>query len=151
MVLGQEISVMFIKQYAKPGDQFVGGEQQGALPRASLVTRGVIGNRSDRIDLLGCRFFCHVAESWRWSPPNARELAFVPMLACVTVLFPFNTHLAFYATFWGGCWLMLLALYAGCLGAQDRFQNIQCGEAAMTTSKRSGYHFQQCRDLVEMS
>jgi len=46
----------------------------------------------------------------------------VPMLACVAVLFPLNTHLAFYATFWGGCWLMLLALYAGCLGAQDRFQ-----------------------------
>lgn len=109
------------KDYAQPGDPFLGGEQQGAFHAHHwllevLSETGVIG--------LICWLagFYAMWRAWRWSPPKARELAFVPMLACVAVLFPFNTHLAFYATFWGGCWLLLLALYAGCLGAQDRFK-----------------------------
>ena len=110
------------KQYADANDPFITGQQQGALHAHHwllevLSETGVIG------------IFCWLIgfyamwRAWCWSPPHARELAFVPMLACVAVLFPFNTHLAFYASFWGGCWLMLLAIYAGCLGAQDRFQS----------------------------
>ena len=34
-------------------------------------------------------------------------------------LFPFNTHLAFYSTFWGGLTLLLAALFAGSLLARD--------------------------------
>ena len=41
------------------------------------------------------------------------------MLALAVTLFPFNTHLAFYSTFWGGLALMLAALYAGSLLARD--------------------------------
>ena len=37
------------------------------------------------------------------------------MLALLVTVFPFNTHLAFYSTFWGGVALMLAALYAGSL------------------------------------
>ena len=116
------------KQYAEANDPFTKGEQQGALHAHHwllevLSETGVIGLICW---LLG---FYAMWRAWRWSPPRARELAFVPMLACVVVLFPINTHLAFYATFWGGCWLMLLALYAGCLGAQDRFNAPGC-EAA---------------------
>ena len=108
------------KQYADTDDRFIKGEQQGALHAHHwllevLSETGVIGLMCW---LLG---FYAMWRAWRWSPPSARELAFVPMLACVVVLFPINTHLAFYASFWGACWLMLLALYAGCLGAQDRF------------------------------
>ena len=108
------------KQYAEADDPFIGDKQQGALHAHHwllevLSETGVIG--------LICWLigFYAMWRAWRWSPPRARELAFVPMLACVVVLFPLNTHLAFYATFWGGTWLMLLAIYAGCLGAQDRF------------------------------
>ena len=41
------------------------------------------------------------------------------MLALAVTLFPFNTHLAFYSTFWGGLTLLLAALFAGSLLARD--------------------------------
>ena len=41
------------------------------------------------------------------------------MIALVATLFPFNTHLAFYSTFWGGLVLLLCALYAGSLLANE--------------------------------
>ncbi len=112
------------KQYAEADDPFISGDQQGALHAHHwllevLSETGVIGL------IFWLAGFYAMWRAWRWSPANARQLAFVPMLACIAVLFPLNTHLAFYATFWGGCWLMLLALYAGCLGAQDRFQPSQ--------------------------
>jgi len=37
------------------------------------------------------------------------------MLALAVTVFPFNTHLAFYSTFWGGLTLLLAAMYAGSL------------------------------------
>ena len=41
------------------------------------------------------------------------------MWALVVTVFPFNTHLAFYSTFWGGLTLLLAALYAGSLLSRD--------------------------------
>jgi hypothetical protein len=43
----------------------------------------------------------------------------VPGLALAVTVFPLNTHLAFYSTFWGGLTLLLAALYAGALFARD--------------------------------
>ena len=53
--------------------------------------------------------------AWRFSSPVAREQARPAMLALGVTVFPFNTHLAFYSTFWGGLTLLLAALYAGSL------------------------------------
>ena len=41
------------------------------------------------------------------------------MLALAVTVFPLNTHLAFYSTFWGGLTLLLAALYAGSLLARE--------------------------------
>lgn len=57
--------------------------------------------------------------AWRYADAVARERARPAMLALVVTLFPFNTHLAFYSTFWGGLTLLLAALYAGSLLARD--------------------------------
>lgn len=57
--------------------------------------------------------------AWRFAPPEARERARPAMLALAVTVFPFNTHLAFYSTFWGGLTLLLAALYAGSLLARD--------------------------------
>ena len=58
--------------------------------------------------------------AWRYAGPVAREHARPAMLALLVTVFPFNTHLAFYSTFWGGVALMLAALYAGSLLGRDR-------------------------------
>lgn len=57
--------------------------------------------------------------AWRYATPTARDRARPAMLALAVTVFPFNTHLAFYSTFWGGLTLLLAALYAGSLLARD--------------------------------
>jgi O-antigen ligase len=57
--------------------------------------------------------------AWRYADDAAREHARPAMLALAVTMFPFNTHLAFYSTFWGGLTLLLAALYAGSLLARE--------------------------------
>jgi O-antigen ligase len=56
--------------------------------------------------------------AWRYADQLARRQARPAMLALAITVFPFNTHLAFYSTFWGGLTLLLAALYAGSLLAR---------------------------------
>ena len=57
--------------------------------------------------------------AWNFAEPDARRRARPAMLALAVTVFPLNTHLAFYSTFWGGLTLMLAALFAGSLLARD--------------------------------
>lgn len=57
--------------------------------------------------------------AWRYADAAARRRARPAMLALAVTVFPLNTHLAFYSTFWGGLTLLLAALYAGSLLARD--------------------------------
>ncbi|WP_407460424.1 O-antigen ligase [Xanthomonas campestris pv. raphani] len=57
--------------------------------------------------------------AWRYSSPAARAQARPAMIALVATVFPLNTHLAFYSSFWGGLSLMLAGLYAGALLNDD--------------------------------
>lgn len=57
--------------------------------------------------------------AWRYASMEARDRARPAMLALAVTVFPFNTHLAFYSTFWGGLALLLAALYAGSLLAHE--------------------------------
>ncbi|WP_411833924.1 O-antigen ligase family protein [Pseudoxanthomonas mexicana] len=57
--------------------------------------------------------------AWRFASPADKERARPAMLALTVTVFPFNTHLAFYSTFWGGLTLLLAALYVGSLLARD--------------------------------
>lgn len=57
--------------------------------------------------------------AWRYSSPTARAQARPAMVALLVTVFPFNTHLAFYSSFWGGLTLMLAGLYAGALLNED--------------------------------
>ncbi len=68
--------------------------------------------------------------AWRFASPLAREQARPAMLALAVTVFPLNTHLAFYSTFWGGFTLLLSALFAGTLLARatpDTEPGLQAG------------------------
>jgi hypothetical protein len=43
----------------------------------------------------------------------------MPAIALAVTVFPLNTHLAFYSSFWGGLTLMLVGLYVGALFGDD--------------------------------
>jgi O-antigen ligase len=53
--------------------------------------------------------------AWVYAGPVARAQARPAALALAATVFPLNTHLAFYSTFWGGVTILLAALYAGAL------------------------------------
>ena len=57
--------------------------------------------------------------AWRYAEPEARERARPAMLALAASVFPLNTHLAAYSTFWGSVLLLLAALYAGSLWGRE--------------------------------
>ena len=57
--------------------------------------------------------------AWRYADADARAHARPAMLALAVTVFPLNTHLASYSTFWGGVLLLLAALYAGSLLSRD--------------------------------
>jgi O-antigen ligase len=57
--------------------------------------------------------------AWNYADARARRAARPAMLALAVTVFPLNTHLAFYSTFWGGLTLLLAALYSGSLLARD--------------------------------
>lgn len=58
--------------------------------------------------------------AWRFASAEGRERARAPALALLATVFPLNTHLAFYSTFWGGLTLLLVALFAGSLMSDRR-------------------------------
>lgn len=57
--------------------------------------------------------------AWRFAKPAARARAALPAVALAVTVFPINTHLAFYSSFWGGFTLLLAGLYVGALFGED--------------------------------
>jgi len=66
--------------------------------------------------------------AWAFADAASRDAARPAMLALLVTVFPFNTHLAFYSTFWGGLTLLLAALYAGSLLADTSEEPVQRNE-----------------------
>lgn len=58
--------------------------------------------------------------AWRRAGDGARAAALAPGLALAVMLFPLNTHFAFYSSFWGLLFAWLLALYAAALARSAR-------------------------------
>lgn len=57
--------------------------------------------------------------AWWYAGDATKERARPAMLALAVTVFPFNTHLAFYSSFWGGVTLLLAGLYVGSLLARE--------------------------------
>lgn len=106
------------KAYAEADDQFVEWGRPGAFHAHQIVLEvlaetGVVGL------LLWLAAAALALRGWRYASPEARRRAAAPALALAVTVFPLNTHLAFYSTFWGGVTLLLAALYGGALMARD--------------------------------
>lgn len=102
----------------QPGEQAEWGEGP-ALHAHQLVLE--VASETGGIGLLLWLAGAALAwRAWRYADARSRMQARPAALALLVTVFPFNTHLAFYSTFWGGLTLMLCALYAGSLLAHDR-------------------------------
>lgn len=106
------------RAYADAGDQFTEWGQPGAFHAHQIVLEvlaetGIVGL------LLWLAAAALAIRGWRYANAEARRRAAAPALAIAVTVFPLNTHLAFYSTFWGGVTLLLAALYAGALMARD--------------------------------
>ncbi|HEY0502050.1 MAG TPA: O-antigen ligase family protein [Lysobacter sp.] len=100
-----------------PGEVAAWGE--GPALHAHQIVLEVLSETGAFGLLLWLAGFALAWRAWRYANAEARERARPAMLALVVTVFPFNTHLAFYSTFWGGLALLLAALYAGSLLARD--------------------------------
>ncbi|MEO8160016.1 MAG: O-antigen ligase family protein [Arenimonas sp.] len=112
--------------YAAADDFWLRRGEGGALHAHQLVFEvlsetGLIGLA---LWLMGAAL---AMRAWRWALPAARARAMVPAVALAVTAFPLNTSLAFYSNFWGGVFLLLLALFAGALFA------IEADDAAPAT------------------
>ena len=106
--------------YAPPNDHFLVAEQcgegEGACHAHQLVLEvltetGVVGAL---LWLTGAVLACI---AWLRADAGGRRAAF-PLTAClVAMLFPFNSHLAFYSAWWGLLFAWLLGLWCAALNA----------------------------------
>lgn len=103
--------------YAEPEDRWVGfsgDPEQGAFHAHQLVLEllsetGTLGLACWLIALLTA------IRAWRKRHPEVRRDAWPLALALLVMLFPLNTHFAFYSSFWGSLFWWLLALFAAAL------------------------------------
>ncbi len=102
-----------------PGDQFVDYGRPGAFHAHQIVLE--IFSETGLLGLLMWLAAAAMAiRAWYYAPEAARERARAASIALAVTVFPLNTHLAFYSTFWGGVTLLLAALYAGTLMSMPR-------------------------------
>lgn len=106
------------ERHADSDDFWLSHGEKGALHAHQIVLE--VLSETGAIGLLLWLMGAALAvRAWRWALPRARKRAAVPALALAVTVFPLNTSLAFYSTFWGGVFLLLLALFAGSLFALE--------------------------------
>ncbi|HUA79472.1 MAG TPA: O-antigen ligase family protein [Dyella sp.] len=105
-------------QYAPPGDHFTVGENCGEgmgachahqLLLEILAETGVVGM------LLWLAGVAVAWRAWRRVGKIGRSAAFPATVSLVAMLFPFNSHLAFYSAWWGLLFAWLLGVWCAVL------------------------------------
>ena len=111
-------------QFARPGDHFLTDEACGAGQGACHPHQIVLEVLDDTGTIGLALWLAGVAvalRAWWRSGPEARARAAPAGLALFVMVFPFNTHLAFYSAWWGLLFWWLLALWiAGLHANADR-------------------------------
>lgn len=105
---------------ASPGDHFLTmekcGEGEGACHAHQVVLE--VATETGTIGLLAWLAAAVFAiRTWRRAGRAARDRAFPATVALVAILFPVNTHMAFYSAWWGLLAAWLLSVWAAALFA----------------------------------
>ena len=103
------------REHASPEDPWLVDDEHGAGYHAHQIVLEVLSETGLIGLFLWLTGVALAIRAWATSPDAARDRARAPALALLATVFPLNTHLAFYSTFWGGLTLLLAALYAGSL------------------------------------
>lgn len=106
------------RQFAPADDHFLQGNHAGAFHAHQwllevLAETGITGL------LCWLAGLAWLLRRWRRAAPAARRAAAAPGLALLAALFPLNTHLATYSTFWSAALLLLLGLFVGALDTTE--------------------------------
>jgi O-antigen ligase len=113
-------------QYAPANDHFIVdescGDGEGAchphqLLLEILTETGALGL------LLWLAALVLAVRVWRRVGPTARALAFPVTVAVVVMLFPLNTHLAFYSAWWGLLFGWLIGLWCAALFVEPAIEH----------------------------
>lgn len=104
--------------YAAPDDPWVAADRQsGALHPHHVVLE--VAAETGAIGLVAWAIGIVLAlRAWWRASRGARLRTFPIALALIAMLFPLNTHFAFYSSFWGLLFWWLIALY--CAGLSER-------------------------------
>lgn len=105
---------------AQAGDHFLTtekcGDGEGACHAHQVLVE--VGSETGTIGLLAWLAALVLAvRTWWASGPAARQRAFPATVALVSILFPLNTHMAFYAAWWGLLAAWLVAVWCAALNA----------------------------------
>jgi O-antigen ligase len=104
--------------YAASNDHFVVAESCGPGQGACHPHQLLLEVATDT-GLVGLALWLAAAvlalRFWRRAEPDDRERAFAPAVALLAMLFPLNSHLAFYSAWWGFLFWWLLALWCAAL------------------------------------
>lgn len=120
-------------QYAKPGDAFVDSAgEEGAL-HAHQIFLEILSETGSIGLLLWCLGAAAAIRAWLRANAIARARAAAPALALVVMMFPLNTHLAFYSAWWGLLLWWLIALFCAALYAVEDSPRIRRSE--VTTAR----------------
>lgn len=105
--------------YAPPNDHFVVSDEACGVGEGACHAHQWVLEVLTETGTLG--LLCWLAAiamaamAWRRVGPLAREAAFPVTLALAVMLFPLNTHLAFYSAWWGLLFAWLLGLWCAAL------------------------------------
>ncbi|HEY4294640.1 O-antigen ligase family protein [Luteibacter sp.] len=105
---------------ALPGDHFLTtetcGEGEGACHAHQVVLE--VATETGTLGLLAwLAAVAFAVRTWWRAGPSARSRAFPATVALVAILFPLNTHMAFYSAWWGLLAAWLLSVWAAAIFA----------------------------------
>ena len=110
-------------QVAPPNDHFVVSDEACGVGEGACHAHQLVLEILTETGIVGLLFWLAAAglamRRWRTAGPVARTRAFPAMVALGVMVFPLNTHLAFYSAWWGLLFAWVLGLWCAALYVEE--------------------------------